>query len=206
LPPRSHGPITFGSFNTFAKVNEPLLKLWSQILLSVPNSRLFLKSPGLGSAIVCQEVRQRFVDWGIDPKRLDLRGREPGYKNHLALYGQMDIALDTFPYHGTTTTCEALWMGVPVISLAGSSHVSRVGVSLLSNIGLPELIAATAEEYIHLAVNLANDAHRLKELHGTLRQRMQKSPLMDAPEFARAMEAAYRQMWRTWCEAVHTAL
>jgi len=205
LSPRSHGPITFGSFNTFAKVNEPLLDLWSQILLSVPNSRLFLKSPGLGSAKVCQEVRQRFADWGIDPKRLELRGRESGYKNHLALYGQMDIALDTFPYHGTTTTCEALWMGVPVISLAGSSHVSRVGVSLLSNVGLPELIAATPEEYVHLAVNLAKDPPCLNELHATLRQRMEQSPLMDAPRFARNIEAAYRQMWRTWCEAVHTA-
>jgi len=180
-------------------VNEPLLRIWSQILLLVPDSRLLLKAPGLASAKFCQEVRQRFVDWGIDSDRLELRGREPGYTNHMALYGVMDIALDTFPYHGTTTTAEALWMGVPVITLAGPSHVSRVGVSLLTNTGLPELIASTPEEYVRLAVNLASDLPRLKELHSTLRRRMEQSALMDAPSFTRKVEAAYREMWRNWC-------
>ena len=111
----------------------------------------------------------------------------------------MDIALDTFPYHGTTTTCEAMWMGVPVVSLAGQRHVSRVGVSLLNNVGLPELVANTPEEYVRIAVDLANDLPRLQELRSTLRQRMEQSPLMDAPRFARNVEAAYRQMWRKWC-------
>jgi predicted O-linked N-acetylglucosamine transferase (SPINDLY family) len=117
----------------------------------------------------------------------------------LALYRQVAIGLDPFPYHGTTTTCEALWMGVPVITLAGQTHVSRVGVSLLTNLGLPELIAQTPEEYVRMAVDLANDLPRLSHLRSTLRQRMEQSPLMDAPRFARHVEAAYRQMWRTWC-------
>jgi predicted O-linked N-acetylglucosamine transferase (SPINDLY family) len=116
------------------------------------------------------------------------------------MYNEMDIALDTFPYNGTTTTCDALWMGVPVIALAGQTHVSRVGVSLLSNIGLSETIAATTDEYISLAVALARDRDRLKTLRLGLRERMKTSPLMDADKFARDVEAAYRQMWRTWCE------
>jgi len=109
------------------------------------------------------------------------------------------VALDTYPYHGTTTTCEALWMGIPVVSLAGRTHVSRVGVSLLSNVGLPELIAETPEQYVHIAADLAKDVPRLAELRRTLRGRMQASPLMDAPRFAAEVEAAYRQMWREWC-------
>jgi predicted O-linked N-acetylglucosamine transferase (SPINDLY family) len=117
----------------------------------------------------------------------------------------VDIALDTFPYHGTSTTCDALWMGVPVVTLAGQSHVSRVGLSLLSNIGLPELVATTVDEYVGVAVNLATDRDRLKRLRLTLRERMQNSPLMDSPTFARNLEAAYRQMWRKWCETVSTS-
>jgi len=111
----------------------------------------------------------------------------------------VDIALDTFPYHGTTTTCEALWMGVPVVTLEGRSHVSRVGVSLLRNAGLPELIARTPEEYVRIAGELAEDRPRLAQLRAAMRERMQNSPLMDGPRFARRIEEAYRRMWVQWC-------
>jgi predicted O-linked N-acetylglucosamine transferase (SPINDLY family) len=193
------GPITFGCFNNLAKVTEPMLKVWGRILRAVPQSRLLLKAFGLGSASTRERVLGLFGQEGIAPERLEMRGYEPGYDGHLALYGRMDIALDTFPYHGTSTTCEALWMGVPVVSLAGSSHVSRVGVSLLSNSGLAELVAGTEDDYVRIAVDLAGDRPRLSHLRATLRQRMAHSPLMDAPRYARNVEAAYRDMWRQWC-------
>lgn len=119
---------------------------------------------------------------------------EPSLTDHLRDYHQVDIALDTFPYNGTTTTCEALWMGVPVITLAGATHVSRVGLSLLTNVGVPDLAAASLEQYVHRAVSLAHDLPRLRELHAGLRDRLQQSPVMNAPQFARDMEAAYRAM------------
>ena len=140
------------------------------------------------------------IQAGILPERVELMGL---LRQRLSIFrnmGRMDIALDTFPYHGTTTTCEALWMGVPVVTLAGTTHVSRVGVSLLTNVGLSKLIAESPEEYIRIAANLAKDVPRLKELRSSLRERMAASPLMDAPRFARNVEAAYRQMWRKWCE------
>ncbi len=193
------GAVTFGSFNNFAKVTEPMLVLWARILHAVPGSRLLLKAQGLGSQSTRQRVWELLARERIDPARLELRGWEPGHGGHLALYNRVDIALDPFPYHGTTTTCEALWMGVPVITLAGRTHVSRVGVSLLRNMGLEELIAASPENYVALAVELANDLPRLSRLHSTLRKRMEQSPLTDAPSFAREVEAVYRRVWREWC-------
>ena len=145
------------------------------------------------------QARELFEKAGIVPERVELLGRLPDFSDHLSCYNRVDIALDTFPYHGTTTTCEALWMGVPVVSLAGKAHASRVGVSLLSNVGLPELVGSSEEEYVQIAVQLANNLPRLKSLHSSLRERMQKSPLTDAPRFARDVEMAYREMWRTWC-------
>jgi predicted O-linked N-acetylglucosamine transferase (SPINDLY family) len=201
LPHRKNGPITFGSFNTFAKITQPMLELWSKILLAVPGSGLLLKCTALGTATLPKEVRERMGAMGIAPERLELRGRVRSDEEHLALYGRMDIALDTFPYHGTTTTCEALWMGVPVITLAGASHVSRVGVSLLNNVGLPELVAETTEDYVRLAAALAHDLPRLRGLQSTLRQRLERSPLMDGARFARNVEAAYRDVWRSWCQS-----
>jgi predicted O-linked N-acetylglucosamine transferase (SPINDLY family) len=114
-------------------------------------------------------------------------------------YQRIDVALDPFPYGGGTTTCDALWMGVPVVSLAGQTAVGRGGVSILSNVGLPELIAQTPEHYVQVAAKLAQDLPRLSQLRATLRERMQASPLMNAPRFARNVEAAYRTMWRRWC-------
>ncbi len=197
--PREEGPITFGCFNNFAKITEPVLRVWGQAMHAVPGSRLLLKSAGLSNASCRASVQAVLADCGIDPERLELRGEEPAYAEHLKLYQRIDIAFDTFPYHGTTTTCEALWMGVPVVSAAGTNHVSRVGVSLLSNIGLPELVAGSIGEYQRIAIELAGDLPRLEHLRSTLRQRMQASPLMDASRLARNVESAYRQMWRQWC-------
>jgi predicted O-linked N-acetylglucosamine transferase (SPINDLY family) len=122
------------------------------------------------------------------------------FSEYLALFGTIDIALDTLPYAGGTTSCDALWMGVPVVSRAGKMAVGRGGLSILSNLGLPELVADSEEMYVRLAIELAQDLPRLSKLRSTLRQRMEQSPLMDAPRFARNVETAYRRMWRTWCE------
>ena len=201
---RREGPITFGCLNNFAKITGPMLALWGRILQAVPESRLLVKSASFGNASVRQRVQQILGELGIAPERLELRGYEADYGGHLALYEQMDIALDTFPYHGTTTTCEALWMGVPVVSLAGGSHVSRVGVSLLANVGLSDLAATSPEEYVSIAVKLAGDLPRLTHLRSTLRERMAASSLMDAPRFARDIEAAFRQMWHRWCAEIQS--
>jgi protein O-GlcNAc transferase len=198
---RPDAPICFGSFNSFAKASPAVMELWVAILKATPESRLIIKSRGLGEPGVRQDISRFFESRGVQADRVEIRGKEPEFRSHLALYNQVDIALDTFPYHGTTTTCEALWMGVPVVSLAGQTHVSRVGVSLLNCIGLAELIAQSPEEYKSIAVRLAGDLPRLAELRRTLRERMRASPLMDATRFAGDIEAAYRQMWRTWCES-----
>jgi predicted O-linked N-acetylglucosamine transferase (SPINDLY family) len=192
--------VTFGSFNAMGKLNAPLAEMWARILNEVPDSRLILKSRGLANAGVRQHLLQYFADNQIDPNRIELIDRIASEADHLRLYSRIDVALDTFPYHGTTTSCEAMWMGVPVVSLAGKTHVSRVGVSLLTNVGMAELIADTPQSYVQLASELAQDRARLSRLRSELRQRMQQSPLMDAPRFARNVEAAYRQMWRRWCE------
>jgi protein O-GlcNAc transferase len=199
VPSLQTGRITFGSFNALAKVNGPLVAIWSRILRAVPNAQLILKTHGLGCAGTREDILQSLKANQIDLNRIVLVPRIAGEAQHLQLYNNIDIALDTFPYHGTTTTCEALWMGVPVITLAGNVHAGRVGVSILSNIGLPELIADSGDGYVRLATELASDPTRLSDLRSTLRQRMLRSPLMDAPRFARKVESAYRQMWRTWC-------
>jgi predicted O-linked N-acetylglucosamine transferase (SPINDLY family) len=140
-----------------------------------------------------------FDQAGIAAGRIELLGRTARDEDHLAVHRRVDIALDPFPYHGTNMTGEALWMGVPVVTLAGDRHVSRVGVSLLTNLGYPELIAHTPDEYIRIAVDLAGDAPRLARLRTGLRQSMRASPLMDGPGYARRIEAAYRTLWHQWC-------
>jgi protein O-GlcNAc transferase len=201
VKPAPDRPVCFGTFNNFSKASRTVRDLWIEILKAVPSSRLMLKSSGLNEQPIQDKIRQYFIDRGVAGDRIELYGHTSDWTTHLGLYDQMDISVDTFPYHGTTTTCEALWMGVPVVTLAGETHVSRVGVSLLTNVGLPELIAQTPGEYVSIAVALANDLHRLAELRRTLRPRMRKSPLMGGARLARDMEAAYRQMWRDWCES-----
>ena len=198
-PTARSGHITFGCFNARPKITAEMLDLWSNLLLEAPGSRLLLKNPGFGDPSVQLRTRELLAKAGVAHERVELLGRVPTVAEHLAQYGRVDIALDTFPYNGTTTTCDALWMGVPVVTLAGRTHAARVGVSLLSNVGLPELIAANAGDYIRIAVHLAADTTRLAELRAMLRERMASSPLMDAPRFARNVEHAYREMWRAWC-------
>lgn len=193
-PAANSGVVTFGSFNNFAKVNGKLIEVWSELLRRVPDSRLFLKSMALGDSETQQSVLAAFQKQGISADRIALLSIVKSAVDHLALYTQIDIALDTFPYHGTTTTCEALWMGVPVITQAGTTHASRVGVSLLTAVGCPELIAETADDYIKRVVELANDFDRLRYYRENLRTMMAKSPLMDADGMTRKLEMAYQTM------------
>jgi predicted O-linked N-acetylglucosamine transferase (SPINDLY family) len=193
------GPVVFGTFNNFAKVTPQIIALWSQILLAVPKSKLLIKAETLGDEETQQMVRGWFARHGVDGSRIELLGREPSFVKHLATYHRVDIGLDTFPYHGTTTTCEAMWMGVPVLTLAGKAHVSRVGVSLLTRVGLSELMAPTPADYVKIAAELAQDVSRRRQIAGGLRDRMRASPLTDARGFVANLESAYRQIWRDRC-------
>ncbi len=188
-----NGYVTLASFNNFAKVSPTILKYWRDILTRIPDSRLLLKSEVFGDPEACRWVVERL---SIPEERLMLLAKTPDRSSHLALYGQVDIALDTFPYNGTTTTCEALYMGVPVVSLAGLGHASRVGASLLNTVGLGELLAETGDEYVKTVVDLAADVPRLIRLRQNLRRLMTASPLMDQQGFVTALEAEYRLMWR----------
>jgi protein O-GlcNAc transferase len=199
LQPRGPGPITFGSFNIVPKVNEAILGVWARILQAIPDSRLLLKGMGWSSGRARARVHALMAEHGIAAGRLDLRTWVDSHAAHMALYHEVDIALDTFPYHGTTTTCEALWMGVPVITRAGQTHASRVGVSLLTHAGHPEWIATSEDEYIVLAITLARDAPRRVALRATLRDELSASPLMNRAAYARSIEQAYRSVWRRWC-------
>ncbi len=190
--------LTFGSFNNFAKVSPTAMRLWAKVLEAVPGSRLLIKSSGLDEPQTAEHVYRQFAQHGVARDRLQLLGRTKSFKDHLCAYASIDIALDTFPYHGTTTTCEALWMGVPVITLAGQVHVSRVGASLLSAAGLEEQVAKTGEEYVAIAQRLSGDVSRLASMRSTLRERLRTSPLCDGPAFARRFEAGLREMWRAW--------
>jgi predicted O-linked N-acetylglucosamine transferase (SPINDLY family) len=193
------GFITFGSFNMLNKMSEPVVSLWSSILLKLPTAKLFLKANGLTEPQTQSLILKRFAAYGITEERLIIKGRQNSFESHMSMYNDVDIGLDPFPYNGTTTTCEALSMGVPIVTLAGRSHVSRVGVSIMSNMGLPEFIAPAPEEYIRIAFELAGDISRLSTLRHTMRDRMQASPLMQPRPFMNALESAYRQVWRERC-------
>ena len=196
------GHICFGSFNNFSKVSSGTVGMWARILHSVPNSRLFLKAKCFSDEQTQRHAKAMFSKVNIDNDRIELLPWEPSTLPHLALYNRIDIGLDTFPYNGTTTTCESLFMGVPVITLAGSMHASRVGVSLLSNAGLPELIAQTPEEYISKSVDLACDMEKLKSLRSSLRSTVLRSPLTDAKGFTNYLEETYRRIWIRWCNNI----
>jgi predicted O-linked N-acetylglucosamine transferase (SPINDLY family) len=197
VPAMATGQVTFGCLNNFCKVNAATLDAWGRLLAAVPQSRLLLHCrPGDHR----QRVGQAVAAHGVDTARLAFVDLLPTHDYFLA-YQQIDIALDPFPYGGATTSCDALWMGVPVVSLAGERAVGRAGLSILSNLGLAELVGRDVEQYVQIAAELARDLPHLTALRATLRQRMQQSPLMDAPRFARNLEAAYRTMWRRWCGA-----
>lgn len=192
--------IVFASFNELLKVTPPTLAAWCEILERTPGSKLIIKGTTLEDDGTRQLVVGRFVEQGLEPERLQLIGRTPTLEEHLDLYNRVDIALDTFPYNGTTTTCEALWMGVPVVSQSGDVHASRVGLSLLSSVGLGDLIANNVRDYVDKAVSLAGDHERRLQLRNGLRDRMRRSALMDAQGITRHIESAYRDMWRRACE------
>jgi protein O-GlcNAc transferase len=195
LPARSSGHVTFGCLNNFAKVSRPALEAWAQILQRVPGSRLILYSLG-GSHR--DRVRDLFAQRGVSGERIEFVDRVQ-YEDYLRTYQRFDVALDSFPYSGGTTTCDALWMGVPVVSLAGRLAVHRAGVSILSILELDELVASDVEGYIQIAVTAAPNLERLDELRRSMRDRMAQSALVDAPGFTRALEEVFRQTWRAWC-------
>lgn len=186
--------VTFCCFNNHAKISDTILRLWARILLAVPGSKLLVKNGSMGNAQIAANFRNEFSELGIDPLRLILENYTMSREEHLLRYGDCHIALDTFPYHGTTTTCEALWMGVPVITLAGATHASRVGVSILENSGLHELIAWNADQYVQNAIALAHAPGRLVKYRFTLREQLSCSPLTDADRFTGDLERVYSEL------------
>ena len=197
LPAAGSGTVTFGSFNAVTKITPAVLETWSRILKAVPDSRLLIAA--VPSKWAQARISRLLENHGVDPTRLDFHGPSPRV-NFLALRNEADIALDPFPFNGTTTTCESLWMGVPVVTLAGLNHASRVGVSFLTIVGMPQLVSQSLDEYVETAVSLANDRARLTALRAGMRESMLASPLMDAARFSRHLENAYREVWRSWCE------
>ncbi len=200
LPCEAGGTVTFGTFSTLAKLSPTTLNAWAEILKRVPNSRLLLKS----RLFIEEETRQlycsRLVERGVAAGRLVFMDPIPDTAGHLSSYNLIDIALDPFPYNGTTTTCEALWMGVPMVVLAGDCHAGRVGMSLLNSIGHNDLIAGTVEQYVEIASSLASDLPLLKELRTNLRERMKASRLCDGPTFTQSIEQTFREVWQDWCD------
>jgi predicted O-linked N-acetylglucosamine transferase (SPINDLY family) len=185
-PPRlADDVVTFVSFNLLTKVTPTTVRLWSEVLRVVPRSRLLLKAKALGHASVQDRVSAAFASEGIDPARVEMLGWVASLAEHAALYERADIALDSYPYHGTTTTCDALSMGVPVVTLVGPTHASRVGASILSAVGLEDLIAKSRDEFIAIASRLAADVDHRNMLRAALRERFVRSPVCDAPGFAR---------------------
>ena len=200
LPADHAGFITFGSFNNPAKINEDVIRLWAEVLKSVPDSRLRLKYRSLyGQATLQDRLLEGFEASGIAQDRILFTAFRDTFKQHLGLYGEVDIALDPFPFNGSMTTFQALWMGVPVISLVGETFISRTAGSMLHHAGLGEFAVNTPEAYVASARDLAGDLERLRILRANLRERMATSPICNAPAHTRSVETAYRDMWRKWC-------
>ncbi|MBL9000350.1 MAG: hypothetical protein JNK25_04370 [Phycisphaerae bacterium] len=197
--PSEGGAVVFGSFNANKKIGRGVIGLWSRILRAVPGSRLAMKTFELKDPAARARILREFGSFGISNERIDFLDSTKGIAEHLAKYARVDIALDTLPYNGTTTTCEALWMGVPVVTVAGATHAARVGVSLLTAIGTPELIAASEDEYVQLAADLAANRARLDAYRTTLRGRVAASSLCDRAAFCAGFGAALREMWRRHC-------
>ena len=199
LPTKQTDYITFGCFNSLQKITPEVMSLWGRILKALPEARLIVKN----KSMVDESTRERFatllMEQGVARERIELIGWLPTRHEHMGLYGRIDIALDTFPYNGTTTTCEALWMGVPVVVLEGNRHAARVGVSLLTHVDLTEMIAGSPEDYVRIAIALAGDPGKLAALRNGLREQLARSPLCDGATFTRDLETAYREMWVKWC-------
>lgn len=196
LPALARGHVTLGSFNKLAKISAATIALWAGVLRGLPEARLVIKAKALADSGTQSLLMEKFAAAGVDPARLTLSGWIPGDAGHLALYHDIDIALDTFPYSGTTTTCEALWMGVPVVTQAGRGHAARVSASLMAAAGLANWIASTPEAFAARVQAASCDLAGLATLREGLREKMRASPLCDARAHARGVEAAYRAMWR----------
>ncbi len=199
-PVLKNGYITFGSFNNFAKASEETIFLWSEILKNAPESRLLLKALGLNDDWLRGEIFKKFANHGISEDRLEILGKTSKISDHLRTYNRVDIGLDTYPYNGTTTTVEALWMGVPVISMSGCTHASLVGESLLKNVGLADLAKHTPKDFVNTAVALSQNIELLQQLRSTMRERLQSSPLRNEKFFAYKFEMAMRETWRNFCK------
>jgi predicted O-linked N-acetylglucosamine transferase (SPINDLY family) len=200
LPASQNGFVTFGCLNKAEKAaNDAVIETWAKVLHAVPGSRLLLQNKSYGDDGIAANVRDRYAAHGIDAGRLELIGKLT-WREHMETYNRVDIALDPFPYNGTTTTIEGLWMGVPLLALKGDRLVAHMGESILHTLGIPEWIAMDKEDYVAKAAALAGDSAYLSNVRANLRNRLLTSPISDAPRFARNLEAAFRGMWRKWCE------
>jgi predicted O-linked N-acetylglucosamine transferase (SPINDLY family) len=195
LPALAYGAVTFGCFNNLAKITDPVLDAWGRILRQVPGARLVLRTHALGDATVQQAMRARLACHGIDPASVAMHGSVP-HRTLLEAYNEIDVALDPFPYAGGLTVCEALWMGVPVVSLHGDGFAARHGLSHLSNVGLGAWSVPDAGAYVELAVARASRLPELAAMRAGLRRQMADSPLCDAPRFGRGLAEALRLAWR----------
>ena len=200
-PALAKGYVTLGSFNKFAKMSDRAVALWSRLLVAQPTYRLLLKDVAYADAEVRAGTLARFAAHGVAPERVRMVGRTADKAEHLAMYGEVDVALDTYPYCGVTTTCEALWMGVPVLSLVGEAFVSRMGATLLNALGHPEWAMGDEAAFLAGVPTLAADVAALNDLRLGLREHMRASPLCQEAAFTRALEGVYRGMWRKWCRA-----
>lgn len=197
-PSRGGEPFTFGSFNRQDKLHPKLLARWAEILRALPQTRLLLKNRALKAPAVREALFRTFAGFGVPRERIELRGPSP-HAEMLAEYGDIDIALDTFPYNGGLTTCECLWMGVPLVALEGERMIGRQSAAMLRLLGLDDWVAKSPEDYIRLALEKARRPEALPDLRAALRPRLAASPLCDAPRFARDLEQAFRAMWRRYC-------
>ena len=198
LPYDNNHYITFGSFNNLSKVNERVITLWVELLQRIPTARLCLKNMAFKDPDVIADYIEKFTSQGISAERLEFIGWVTVKNSHLELYNRIDICLDTFPYNGTTTTCESLWMGVPVITLLGDRHAGRVGYSLLANTGLAQLVAEDEAAYLDNAVELATQIDSLRTLRKGLRDQLRHSPLLDGASFTRNLEKSLHLCWQSW--------
>jgi len=198
LPALRNGYVTFGSFNGIHKITSDVVRLWAEVLNAVQNSKILLKSKSFQDEEVKKDFVRKFASHGISSDRIIFRALSAHFVM-LQEYGDIDIALDTFPYNGGATTCEALWMGVPVVTLEGQTPISRQSKAFLHTIGCQEWVASSPESYVEIASLLASDRKSLSEKRSNLRQLMANSPLCDSAMFTLHLENAYRHMWQTWC-------
>ena len=202
-PCLQRGYVTFGSFNVRAKLSDECIAIWCEVLRAQPDARLVVKSYlGAGDDEAREDLQHVFTSRGIASERIIVLEKRESTADHLSAYGEVDIALDTFPYNGTTTTCEALWMGVPVVTLSGDRHAARVGASLLNNAGLGDLVARTGEDFVAIAIELASDPQRLGSLRRAMRQHLVGSRLFDKKSMGGDLGDALRGMWREYCAAL----